>query len=67
MHSTTEHLISTAEAAELARVNRSTFTRWVASGRISPALQAPAYRGAMFFDRADVEALIADLERGSAA
>ena len=56
MHQT-DHL-STAQAAELAGVNRSTFTRWVASGRITPIIQGPTDNGAMFFRRKDVEKLV---------
>lgn len=49
-------LIRAVEAAELLGVNRSTLTRWVASGHISPAIKAPGYKGILLFDRAEIEA-----------
>lgn len=48
-------LISTAEAAQILGVDRSTLSRWVASGRIVPAGRT-SERGAMLFDRRDIEA-----------
>lgn len=49
-------LIRAVEAAELLGVNRSTLTRWVAAGHITPAVKAPGYKGILLFDRADIEA-----------
>ena len=37
-------------------IRPSTLSRWVASGRITPALKAPGRRGVMFFTRAAVDA-----------
>ena len=48
MHTTTE-LLSTAEAAELAKKDRSTITRWVQSGRLKPAHRTPG--GILLFTR----------------
>lgn len=52
MH-TTNPPLSTAEAAERAGIDRSTLTRWVASGRITPAFRTPG--GALFFHAADID------------
>jgi excisionase family DNA binding protein len=49
-------LIPTAEAAQRLHIDRSTLSRWVALGRISPALRT-SERGPMLFDLAEVEAL----------
>lgn len=54
---TTAPPIASAEACELLGIDRSTLTRWVASGRLTPAFKAPGLRGAYFFHRADVERL----------
>jgi len=48
MHTTTE-LLSTAEAAEVAGKDRSTITRWVQSGRLTPAHRTPG--GILLFTR----------------
>lgn len=50
-------MIGTAAAAERLAVNRSTLTRWVQSGRITPVLIVPGYKGDLLFDPADVSAL----------
>ena len=42
-------------------INRSTLTRWVEAGRITPAFQLPGDRGAFVFHRADVDALKAEI------
>lgn len=55
MNSTT--LIGTAEAAARLHVDRSTLTRWVRAGRITPALEVPGYRGAYLFDAVEIERL----------
>ena len=55
-----QHLIGTAEAAQLLGVDRSTLTRRVATGMLEPALTIPGYRGDFLFDRADIEALAAE-------
>jgi excisionase family DNA binding protein len=55
--------MSSAEAAHRLGVNRSTLTRWVSAGRITPVLTVPGYRGDFLFDPADVETL--KLERQS--
>lgn len=52
-----EVLLTTREAAELLGVAPQTIARWVESGRLVPTLRAPGLRGAMFFERAAVDAL----------
>lgn len=44
-------LITTTEAAELLGVGRSTVTRWVDDGRLTPARKLAGLRGAWLFDR----------------
>lgn len=52
----TDELLNSAETCHLlGDIDRSTLSRWVASGRISPAVKAPGLRGAHFFTRAEVE------------
>lgn len=50
-----EALLSTAEAAELLGVDRSTVSRWVAAGHITPALQGKGENAPMFFAIEDVK------------
>lgn len=49
-------LMTTRQVAELAQVDTSTVRRWVAAGRLKPAMQTPG--GYMRFERATVEALL---------
>lgn len=58
----TVDLMTTAEVAERLGVSVSTVTRMAQSGRLTPAHKSPAKRGAYVFDRATVEAYVA--ERG---
>lgn len=51
----TAPLITTAEAVEQLNIDRSTLTRWVASGRIQPAQKLPGLRGAYLFNADEVE------------
>ena len=53
--STTPDLITSAETCAALSIDRSTLSRWVAAGKITPALKLPGIRGAFMFDRADVE------------
>jgi excisionase family DNA binding protein len=50
-------LITTAEAAKLLGVDRSTLIRWVRAGKIAATVTVPGYRGALLFERSDVDAL----------
>lgn len=61
----TETLIGSAEASELLHIDRSTVSRWVKSGKLTPAVKGSGIRGEVFFRREDVEA-IANPERMSA-
>ena len=60
-------LVGSDEARRLAGVPYSTFMRWVADGRIKPALVMPGISGAKLFDRADVEKLRDDIAAKAAA
>lgn len=53
-------LLSTKEAAEILKVERSTLTRWVQIGKIAPAHRLPGLTGAALFLRSDVERLAAE-------
>lgn len=48
-------LLSTVEAAEIIGVERSTLSRWIDAGRITPALKLPGINGAHLFARSEVE------------
>lgn len=48
-------LLATVEAAEIIGVERSTLSRWAASGRIKVAHQLPGRNGAVLFARSEVE------------
>lgn len=52
-----DDLLRSLEAAERLGIDRATFNRWVAAGRITPAVEFPGKRGARLFRRADVERL----------
>lgn len=54
-----DELLNTADAADVAKVDRSTFTRWVSAGRIDPVARGKGISGPMFFRRSDVERLAA--------
>jgi predicted site-specific integrase-resolvase len=53
MQGTTD-LIGTEDVAAIFGVDRSTVTRWVQSGKLTPALSTP---GMYLFDRSVIEAL----------
>lgn len=50
-------LLTTAEAADLLGVHRSTITRRVANGELKPVYRGNGARGPMLFDPADLEAV----------
>jgi predicted site-specific integrase-resolvase len=52
-------LIGTAESARILEIDKTTLTRWVADGRVVPAVKLPTTNGAFLFARADIEALAA--------
>jgi excisionase family DNA binding protein len=49
--------MTSAEACEQLEIDRSTLSRWVASGTITPAQKLPGLRGAFLFTPGDVEKL----------
>lgn len=52
-------LLTAAQAAVRAGVNRRTITRWADTGRLPVALQLPGDTGANLFRPADVDAAVA--------
>lgn len=48
-------LLRSSEVCEALNIDRSTLSRWVAAGRIQPAMKLDGLRGAFLFDRAEVE------------
>jgi predicted site-specific integrase-resolvase len=54
-------LMPSVEVCDALGIDRSTLSRWVASGRIRPTVRAPGRRGAMFFTRPDVDRLGAEI------
>lgn len=57
-------LIGSAEACAVLGVDKSTLSRWVAAGVITPAHKNPGKNGAFLFERQAVNALCID--RGAA-
>ena len=57
MNPTHTDLIASADAAQALGINRSTLSRWVRDGRITPELRGTGLRGPMWFKRSDVERL----------
>jgi excisionase family DNA binding protein len=56
----TTDLLTAAQAAERAGVNRRTILRWAETGRLSVALTLPGETGAHLFRPADVDAVTAE-------
>lgn len=50
-----DDLLATVEAAQVIGVERSTLSRWIDSGRITPAHKLPGVNGAHLFRRSEVE------------
>lgn len=59
MPNTPPSLVGSKEACELLKINRSTITRWVASGRLIPFAKVPGTTGGFLFARSDIKALAA--------
>ena len=55
MHKTPDLLTTAETCAELGGIDRSTLTRWVQTGRITPAKKLPGLTGAYLFDPAEVQ------------
>ena len=62
----TEDLIGSAEAGQILDKTPRTIQRMVASGVLTPVVTLPGKTGAHLFSRADVEALLPDVEKASA-
>jgi predicted site-specific integrase-resolvase len=52
-----EALIGSTESCRILNVDKATLSRWVTSGRITPAHKLPSRNGAYLFRRADIKAL----------
>ena len=50
-------LVGSIEAARILSINRATFNRWAASGRVPIAINLDGLTGAKLYERADIEAL----------
>lgn len=55
-----DDLLPSSEVCALLFVDRSTLSRYVKAGRITPARKLAGLRGAMLFNRGDVDALAAE-------
>lgn len=53
-------IIGTAEVCEILGIDRSTLSRWLSSGKITPLHQLPTIKGAYLFIRGDVEQMAAE-------
>jgi excisionase family DNA binding protein len=51
-------LLTTSEVAEVFRVDRTTITRWVMTGRLK-AIALPGRRGLLRYRKSDIEAILA--------
>ena len=63
----TTDLLTAAQVAEKAGVDRRTVTRWVEKGKLAPAIRLPGETGALLFSPVDVEALLTPSEPDGAA
>jgi predicted site-specific integrase-resolvase len=48
-------MITSAQACDALSIDRSTLSRWVAAGRITPIFKHPGVRGAFLFAPGEVE------------
>lgn len=53
-------LMGSKEACRLLDIDKSTLSRWVAAGKLTPVTQLPGINGAFLFNRVDVEALLSE-------
>ena len=63
----TPNLLRSAEVCARLNIDRSTLTRWVASGKISPAYKLEGLRGAYLFAPADVDRIASTRSQHKAA
>jgi hypothetical protein len=62
----TPELIGSAAACDLLGIDRSTLSRWITDGRVTPVMKlSEGVTGAHVFKRADIEALRAEREAAS--
>lgn len=54
-----DDLIGSAEARKILQVDKSTLSRWVAAGTVTPIKRFAGRTGAMIFRRGDIEKLAA--------
>lgn len=54
------NLIGSAKACEVLDIDKSTLSRWVQAGILTPAVKLPGRNGAMLFDPKDVNRLCLD-------
>jgi excisionase family DNA binding protein len=64
MAETPPTLLSTVQACERIRIDRSTLSRWIKDGTAQPAMRLPGKTGAYLFTEAEVERL-AEQYRGT--
>lgn len=57
MPDVTSDLLTTAQAADRLDVTVSTISRWVAAGKLVPALRGYGTRGPMWFRAVDIDAI----------
>jgi len=55
-------LLTSAEVCDELHIDRSTLSRWVASGRIEPIKKGAGLRGAFMFTRDAVESAKAEVQ-----
>jgi len=53
--STTTELLTSAEVCASLLIDRSTLSRWVSAGRITPTTKLPGKRGPFLFASAEVQ------------
>jgi predicted site-specific integrase-resolvase len=56
----TPALLSTVETADRLQVDRSTLSRWVQLGRITPAMKLPGLTGSYLFDPEEIDRVAAE-------
>ena len=54
------NLIGSAKACQVLDIDRSTLSRWVKAGTLTPAMKLPGKNGAMLFDPQDVNRVCLD-------
>ena len=52
--------VTSAGVCTLLKIDRSTLSRWVAAGKITPAVKAPGVRGAFLFAPNEVQRILAE-------